>query len=101
VGGRSCRERLRQQRQALREQLQIVSDSEHAHETLQEQLRRRTAELARREAEQQRLEATYQERLAKADADTQALAEQRQTWETLAQQQRHELDTRRATLDER
>jgi hypothetical protein len=94
------RHRLHQQRQALREQLQIVVDSEHAHETLQEQLRRRTAALAQREAEQQRLEATYQQRLADAEAGTMVLAEQKQAWEVQVQQERESLDVRRAALDE-
>jgi hypothetical protein len=94
------RHRLRQQRQALREQLQIVSDSEHAHETLQEQLRRRTVSLAQREGEQQRLEATYQDRLTHLEAETQAIAEQRQAWESHTRQEGQALDARRAALDD-
>jgi len=94
------RQRLRKQRQALGEQMQSVDHSESAHESLQEQLRRRMATLAERETQHQELEATYQARLAQVQGDAERLAEQKQTWDASMQADRGALETRRLALDE-
>lgn len=94
------RHRLRQRRLALGEQLQVVTHSESAHESLQEQLRRRMATLSQRETDQQALEATYQARLTQVKADEARLQEDKLQWLNASQEERQSLDQRRVVLDE-
>lgn len=92
--------RVRKQRDALREQWQQVDHSESAHESLQEQLRRRMATISERENTQQQLETTYQARLAAVQAEADGLNEQKQAWDAAQQAERQALESRRLALDE-
>ncbi|HQR41097.1 MAG TPA: hypothetical protein PLX97_00405, partial [Gemmatales bacterium] len=92
--------RLRERRRALNEQLQVVTHSESAHESLQEQLRRRMAILAQRESQQQELEGSYQARLHQVQTEYESLQSQKTAWLESTQAERAELDARRAVLDE-
>jgi len=93
------RQRLRKQRKVLGDQLLNVDHSESAHESLQEQLRRRMATLTQREAQHHELEATYQARLQQVQADADRLAEQKRTWDATMQADRDALEVRRLALD--
>lgn len=94
------RVRLHKQRQMLREQLLSIDHSASAHESLQEQLRRRMAVLAQREAEQQQLETTWQTRMDQVAASEQAWQQRQQNWEASIQADRQLLEERRQALDE-
>lgn len=92
--------RVKKQRDVLHEQLQQVDHSEMAHESLQEQLRRRMSILTQRESQHHELEVTYQARLAAVQAEAEQLVEQRRAWEQTMQMERSALETRRLALDD-
>jgi hypothetical protein len=94
------RQHLRQQRQQVLELLQQTTHSETAHQTLQEQLRRRTTTLAQREAQQQAWETAQQARQSQLETQTQALSQAQREWDLAARQEREGLEARRASLDE-
>ncbi|HMO37202.1 MAG TPA: hypothetical protein PKA06_14275, partial [Gemmatales bacterium] len=94
------RHRLLQRRQVLQGQLQNIIHSETAQESLQEQLRRRTAVLTQREQAQKQLEDTYQTRLDELEKSELAWKSKQAEWLVQQQKEREALDERHRLLDE-
>ena len=93
------RHKLMKQNRFLHEQADLISQTDHARESLQEQLRMRSAQLAQREQALQNAENEWQTKLAEWQLQHSQWQAERESEKALLLQQRNDLTMQKQTLE--